>query len=166
MSLRSAWRVHYKDTTLAENLIASKRRQVDDNLAKIEGVHFFFSAITGTRTNAKTAKKDLKIMSAETKQTKDVETDKKPPSKPAEQAELDDMLRNFFLGISYFLAFTPSESCDPESLFQFLHCQNTEAEINYIKTRVKYESEETLKDCQGNCLMYLKTTIMKLYSTL
>ena len=46
--------------------------------------------------------------------------------------------------------------------------QNTEAEINYIKTHVKYESEEkeTLKDCQGNCLMYLKTTIMKLYSTL
>ena len=73
---------------------------MDDNLAKIEGVHFFFSAITGTRTNAKTAKKDLKIMSAETKQTKDVETDKKPPSKPAEQAELDDMLRNFFPGIS------------------------------------------------------------------
>ena len=81
-------------------------------------------------------------MSAETKQTKDVETDKKPPSKPAEQAELDDMLRNFSPGISYFIAFTPSESCDPESLFQFLHFQNTEAEINYIKTRVKYESEE------------------------
>ena len=142
MSLRSTWRVHYKDTTLAENLIASKRRKVDDNLAKIEGVHFFFSAIIGTRTNAKTAKKDLKIMSAETKQTKDVKTDKKPLSKPAEQAELEDMLRNVFPGISYFIAFTPSESCDPESLFQFLHFQNTEAEINYIKTHVKYESEE------------------------
>ena len=51
------------------------------------------------------------------------------------------MLRNFFPGIS-FIAFTPSESCDPASLFQFLHFQNTEAEINYIKTRVKYESEE------------------------
>ena len=97
MSLRSTWRVHYKDTTFAEKLIASKRRKVDDNLAKIEGVYFFFSAITGTRTNAKTAKKDLKVMSAETKQTKDVETDKEPPSKPAEQAELDDMLRNFSL---------------------------------------------------------------------
>ena len=149
VSLRSTWRVHYKDTTLAENRIALKRRKVNDNLAKIEWVHFFFSAITGTRANAKTAKKDLKIMSAEIKQTKVVEEDKKPPSKPAEQAELDDMLRNFFPGISYFIAFTPSESCDPESLFQFLHFQNTEAEINYIKTRVKYESEEkeTFKDC-------------------
>ena len=80
------------------------------------------------------------------------------------------MFRNFFNGVSYFIAFTPSESCDPESLFQFLHFQNTEAEINYIKTRVKYESEEKenteIKDCQENCLMYLKTTIMKLYSTL
>ena len=44
--------------------------------------------------------------------------------------------------MSYFIAFTPNESCDPESLFQFLYFQNTEAEINYIKTRVKYESEE------------------------
>ena len=142
VSHRSTWRVHYKDTTRAENLIASKRRKVDDNLAKIEAVHFFFSAITGTRTNAKTAKKDLKMMSAETKQTKDVQTGKKPSSNPAEQAELDNVLRNFFPDISYFIAFTPSESCHPESLFQFLHFRNTEAEINYIKTRVKYESEE------------------------
>ena len=44
--------------------------------------------------------------------------------------------------MSYFTAFTPSELCGPESLFQFLHFQNTEAEINYIKTRVMYESEE------------------------
>ena len=84
----------------------------------------------------------MKMMSAETKQPKDVETDKKPSSKPAEQAELDDMLHNFFPGISYFIAFTPSESCDPESLFIFLRFQNTEAEISYIKTRVKYDSEE------------------------
>ena len=82
------------------------------------------------------------MLSAETKQTKDVQTDKKPSSKPAEQAQLDDMLRNFFPGVSYFIAFTPSESCDPESLFQFLHFQNTEAEIIYIKTRVKYESDK------------------------
>ena len=114
--------------------------------------------------NAKTGKKDLKMMSAETKRTKDVETDKKP----AEQAELDDTLCNFFPGISYFIAFTPNESCDLETLFQFLYFRNTETEISYIKTRVKHESEErkTLKDCQENCLMYLKITIMKLYSTL
>ena len=89
-----------------------------------------------------TAKKDLKMMSAETKQPKDVETDKKRSSKPTEQAELDDMLHNFFSDVSYFIAFTPSESCGPESLFQFLYFQNTKAEINYIKTCVKYESEE------------------------
>ena len=53
---------------------------MDDNLAKIEVVHFFFSTITETLLNAKTVKKDLKMMSAETKQTKDVETDKKPSS--------------------------------------------------------------------------------------
>ena len=47
------------------------------------------------------------MMSAGTKQPKDAKTDKKPSSKKAEQAELDDMLRNFFPGIPHFIAFTP-----------------------------------------------------------
>ena len=41
MNLRATWRANYKDNDLAENLIASKRRNLDEKLAKIEGVHFF-----------------------------------------------------------------------------------------------------------------------------
>ena len=41
MSLRATWRVNYRDNDLAENLIPSKRRNLDEKLAKIEGVHFF-----------------------------------------------------------------------------------------------------------------------------
>ena len=58
MSLRATWRVNYKDNDLAENLIASKRRNLDEKLAKTEGVHFFFSSVTGTHTNAKTSRKE------------------------------------------------------------------------------------------------------------
>ena len=47
VSLGSTWRVHYRDNTLPENLIASKRRKVDDNLAKIEGAHFFSVPLLG-----------------------------------------------------------------------------------------------------------------------
>ena len=64
MSLRATWRANYKDKDLAENLIASKRRNLDEKLAKIEGVHFFFSSITGARTNAKTSRKEKEKLDA------------------------------------------------------------------------------------------------------
>ena len=57
MSLRATWRVNYKDNDSAQNLIASKRINLDEKLAKIEGVHFFFSSITGTRTKVLTSRK-------------------------------------------------------------------------------------------------------------
>ena len=41
VSLRVTWRVNYKDKDLEENLIASKCRNLDEKLAKIEGIHFF-----------------------------------------------------------------------------------------------------------------------------
>ena len=45
VSLRAIWRVNYKDKDLEENLIALKQRNLDEKLAKIEGVHFFFSLL-------------------------------------------------------------------------------------------------------------------------
>ena len=45
VSLRATWRVNYKDKDLEENLITSKQRNLDEKLAKIEGVHFFFSVL-------------------------------------------------------------------------------------------------------------------------
>ena len=43
--LRATWRVNYKDKYLEENLIALKWRNLDEKLANIEGVHFFFSLL-------------------------------------------------------------------------------------------------------------------------
>ena len=56
--------------------------------------------------------------------------------------ETEDLFSQFYPGIAYFIAFIPSPTCNPDRLFEFLHFENTEAEINFIKTRVKHESEE------------------------
>ena len=37
---------------MALNLISSKRIKLDEALASLEGMHFFFSSITGIRLNA------------------------------------------------------------------------------------------------------------------
>ena len=42
---------------------------------------------------------------------------------------------------AYFIAFTLSPTCNPDRLFESLHFENKEAEINFIKARVKHESE-------------------------
>ena len=56
--------------------------------------------------------------------------------------ETEDLFSHFYPGIAYFIAFTPSPTCNPGRLFEFLRFENTEAEINFIKTRVKHESEK------------------------
>ena len=58
-SLLASWHVKYKQVELAENLTASKRSELDENLAKIPGVHFFFPAITRTTTNNKNPPRKL-----------------------------------------------------------------------------------------------------------
>ena len=136
MSLRATWTVNYKDNDLTENLIASKRRNLDEKLAKIEGVHFVFSSITGTRTNAKTSRKGKDKLDANQQRSS---SDKKNDSM---SDEIEDLFSHFYPGIAYFIAFTPSPTCNPDRRFEFLHFENTEAEINFIKIRVRHESEE------------------------
>ena len=97
MSLRAAWRVNYKDNDLADNVIASKRRNLDE---KIEGVHFFFSSITGTRTNAKTSRKEKDKLDAN---QQGFSSDKKNDSM---SDEIEDLFSHFYPGIAYFIAFS------------------------------------------------------------
>ena len=56
--------------------------------------------------------------------------------------EIEDLFGHFYPGIAYFIAFITSPTCNPERLFEFMLFENTEAEIDFIKTRVKHESEE------------------------
>ena len=45
-------RVRKKDNDLTSNLISLKRIKLDEALASLEGVHFFFSSITGITLDA------------------------------------------------------------------------------------------------------------------
>ena len=120
MSLRATWRVNYKDNDFAENFFASKLRNLDEKLTKIEGVHFF-SSIAGTRTNSKTSKKEKDKLEANQQGSS---SDKKDDSM---SDEIEDLFSHFYPGIAYFIAFTPSPTCNPDSLFEFMHFENTEA---------------------------------------
>ena len=52
-----------EDLFLAENLIASKRLQLDEKVSKVKGVQFFFSAVGGVITNpTKQSKKQEKTL--------------------------------------------------------------------------------------------------------
>ena len=50
VTCRAIWRVKREDLFLAENLIASKRLQLDEKVSKVKGVQFFFSAVGGVTT--------------------------------------------------------------------------------------------------------------------
>ena len=52
LSCRCIWRVKDDDFDLSIKLIAAKRLRLDDELARIRGVHFFVSSLTGIMSNS------------------------------------------------------------------------------------------------------------------
>ena len=60
VTCRAIWRVK-RDLFLAENLIASKRLQLDEKVSKVKGVQFFFSAVGGVTTNPTNLKSKKKL---------------------------------------------------------------------------------------------------------
>ena len=81
---------------------------MDDSLSKIDGVHFFISSITGTLSNSKRKGKD---------------------------PDVDTVCNNFYPGVAYFIAFSPSQLCNEQVITKTLHDQDTKAEIKTIQTR-------------------------------
>ena len=53
VSCRAVWRVKEKDKELTENLLCSKRLDMDGALYKQVEIQFFFSSITGVTRNEK-----------------------------------------------------------------------------------------------------------------
>ena len=53
VSCRAVWRVKEKDKELTENLLCSKRLDMDGALYKLAEIQFFFSSITGVTRNEK-----------------------------------------------------------------------------------------------------------------
>ena len=83
ITCRASWQVQVEDIDLAKRLISSKRLHMEDSLSKIDEVHFFISSITGTLSNLK---------------------------RKGEAPDVDTVCNNFYPGVTYFIAFSPSQS--------------------------------------------------------
>ena len=107
ITCRASWQVKVEDIDLAKRLISSKRLHMDDSLSKIDGVHCFIGSITGTLSNSK---------------------------RKGEVPDVDTVCNNFYPGVSYFIAFSPSQLFNEQVIMKTLYDQDTEAEIKIIQT--------------------------------
>ena len=92
-----------KDEDLALRLITAKRRQLDEKLVSIPGVHFFVSSIQGVTSNKKRKRSSGNRESEE------------PIEVPGSQTQLemaeDDSGVLFNPGVAYFISYTPYLIC-------------------------------------------------------
>ena len=115
---RASWKVKHDDLLLARRLISSKRFYMDDALAKIPGVHFFISCITGALSNSKAKDESQAVFK-------------------------DSSYDDFYPGVSYFVGFTPNAECSPDIINACLYAQETDAEVTRICTRSNHGNDST-----------------------
>ena len=101
--------VRQKDNDLALNLISSKRIKLDEALASLEGVHFFFSSITGITLNA-TEKIPKQKKKGKKRKSSEVDDENIGDDTAAEEEEQSDT--TFDPGVAYFISYTPNEFCN------------------------------------------------------
>ena len=108
---------------------------MDEALSKLYGVQFFFSSVTGTKNNAKEKKagKDKKQASQE-KTTEDKDDPKE---------DLDEFFRNFYPGVAYFIVYTRTRECNPDTIL-LLHLLDNDVEFKTIDSRIKGGEEEDI----------------------
>ena len=89
---------------MALNLISSKIIKLDEALASLEGVHFFFSSITGITLNAT---EKISKQKKKGKNRKSSEVDNENIADDTEEEEQFDI--TFDPGVAYFISYTPNE---------------------------------------------------------
>ena len=128
LACRAIWRVTPEDRDLAKNQIWRKRLILDELLAKIGGVQFFFSCITMMRSNFKRA------WCGEEK------------GKEAEK----------YLGVAYFIAYRRNDLCDENAIFATLHNADVEPKIMKIHAfSAAATLLQALKDHANTCVQNL-----------
>ena len=120
---------------MAENLIANKRLRMDEALSKLYGVQFFFSSVTRTKNNGKETKTGKKAAKPE-KTTEDKDDPKE---------DSDEFFRNFYPGVAYFIAYTHTRECNPDTIFALLHHLDNDVEVKTINSRIKGGEEEDIE---------------------
>ena len=61
----------------------------------------------------------------------------------------------FYPGVAYFVAFTPSDTCNGETILRRLHEQETEADVCQLRTNLKPLSDETYDETSEKLLREL-----------
>ena len=85
---------------------------MDKALSKLYGVQLFFSAITGTQDHAERRNK---------RKSEDLTSqEKEEGDKSQANQDVDDFFRNFNPGVAYFIAYTRTTECNPDSVFALL----------------------------------------------
>ena len=121
---------------MVKNLIANKRLRMDEALSKLYGVQFFISAITGTQNHAKKKKQQ---------KSEDLTSqEKEEGDKSQANQDLDDFFRDFNLGVAYFIAYTRTTECNPDSIFALLHYLDNDVELKTIDSRIKNGEEDDI----------------------
>ena len=117
------------DFDLSIKLIAAKRLRLDEELAKIRGVHFCVSSLTGKTSNAieSSAKKAEKRKRRG--QNEDIS------QQQSQSIENDSSKVLFDHGVAYSIAYTPINSCNQDTIFELFHKNEMEATVHKIRTR-------------------------------
>ena len=69
---------------------------------------------------------------------------KKKKDKSQANQDLDDFFRNFNLGVAYFIAYTHTTECNPDSIFALLHYLDNDVELKTIDSRIKGCKEDDI----------------------
>ena len=109
---------------------------MDEALSKLYGVQFFFSAVTGMQNHAKKKKQE---------KNEDLTCqEKEEGDKSQVNQDLDDFFRNFNPGVAFFIAYTRTTECNPDSIFALLHYLDNGVELKTIDSRINGGKEDDI----------------------
>ena len=70
--------------------------------------------------------------------------EKEEGDKSQANQDLDDFFRNFNPGVAYFIAYTRTAECNPDSIFALLHYLDNNVELRTIDSRMKGGKEDDI----------------------
>ena len=125
---------------------------MDDALCKMVEIQFFFSSVTGMTKNEKRKQsteyeelnegKDAELEQQDSNSliNETSETEKSSQSSSLHHADSSEVVLekpDFYPVMAYFVAFTESEDCNANKIFQVLHESETIAQVRQISSRSK-----------------------------
>ena len=127
-----------QDFNLANDLIASKRLQLDEVVSQVKGVMLFFSSVggvTSTRPKKKPEKdsKTSKQQEDSNEEKKAQDTGDKTADQPGENKDLDIP----YPVVSYFIICRRGLADAASNIHKALHEAETEVEVKELKTKRK-----------------------------